>query len=1230
MLAHSTGIYGGGTSSTPNQSNTGSSRASQDLDQGPAQRDLCISLIQEPHTFRGRASHIPKGIHVVMGGTQPRAMILASPEARIWPVPDLTARDTATALLHIESKGKSETIMIISSYLDITKTVDDMFPTELIAAVKRCIQLKIPVIIGSDTNAHSQLWSEDSNPRGLAMEEFILQFGLDVENVGLQPTFIARGSHTIIDVTLTLGAQVRDWRVEDSATLSDHRLIRFRLGAQHEEEVKMTYNFNKMNWEKFKQFLENSDIKYQPDVWNSHTIDEGALQLQTLIQKAIAESCPMSRPRKTTPLPFWSSELAEDQRTLRRAERKSQRSGSDVDLARYKELKREFKLSVRQAKKTSWRDFTSSTNDAKGIARLVKTIQGNSTKQLGLLNHNGSCTSTPEQTLHALCDVHFPGSLDSPPEANTNEVPSLTPEQVMEHEAGGFITDEKVKAAVSSFTPGKAAGPDQIRPEVLQNLPDGIIMLMTILFKAIIILGYNPKIWNFSSVVFLPKPGKSDYSNPKSFRPISLTSFCLKTLERLVLWHLEETALKSNPLNRNQHAFRRGYSTSSALSCAVDRIERAILRGRYALCVSLDIAGAFDNARIDKIAEGFRRKGTPDNIIKWYVNYLSSRTVDIDIKGARVRRWLVLGVAQGGVLSPLGWAVNFDSLLDLFSKGPVVCIGFADDGLLLVTGPDQYVLRSLMQGAINQVLAWGEENGLQFSAAKTKVVLFHRKKKVDYPEPLCMGDTVLPYDRQVRYLGIILDDKLSYTQHVNDKIGAAKRLLIKSNNALGREWGPKPFILRWAYTGIVRPAITYGSIVWAKEISKYQDQLTKLQRLANRSLCHFRRSTPSAGIEVVTGLIPLDLYIKGEAAMSQLRTMPRVPTLWDGRGNARKMGHRLWNQTFLEGVGHPTTALDELIWEWNWEKPYQLDRASFDDGKPLPNEDDYVTVYTDGSSRESFQGWGSAIKFPGVETPLSIFGSLGNTATVFQGEIHAIERACRELNSFPIVNQEIVLNVDSQAALLALDKHFYQSSTVGSCISALRILASSNTVTLRWVRAHVGHVLNEVADQLAKKGTEDNLDVTHLHVPKAVVKTGVNNHLIKLWDNRWKALETCRQTKLFFPIVNIPRSKKLLRLSRQDLGLLIQVATGHGYNNYHHGKINPGVDPTCRLCLEEDETVHHIVADCPALAAPRFELFGVPYSIQTNQVFPWCQVKLLIFLKRPEVRDLLVPRGDEV
>jgi hypothetical protein len=64
--------------------------------------------------------------------------------------------------------------------------------------------------------------------------------------------------------------------------------------------------------------------------------------------------------------------------------------------------------------------------------------------------------------------------------------------------------------------------------------------------------------------VFIPKPGSDSYGRPKDFRPISLTLFLLKTMERLVDRFLRDEILALMPLYPNQHAYQAGKGPSSA------------------------------------------------------------------------------------------------------------------------------------------------------------------------------------------------------------------------------------------------------------------------------------------------------------------------------------------------------------------------------------------------------------------------------------------------------------------------------------------------------------------------------------------------------------------------------------------------------------------------------------------------------------------------------------------
>jgi hypothetical protein len=119
--------------------------------------------------------------------------------------------------------------------------------------------------------------------------------------------------------------------------------------------------------------------------------------------------------------------------------------------------------------------------------------------------------------------------------------------------------------------------------------------------NAVIELKYTPLLWRGADVVFLPKPGKEDYTERRAFRPISLMPVLFKALERLVKWHIEQ---HSETFHSNQHAFRKGHCTENALSHMADAIESSIFKGNIALAVFLDIQGAFDNLTSTAIATG--------------------------------------------------------------------------------------------------------------------------------------------------------------------------------------------------------------------------------------------------------------------------------------------------------------------------------------------------------------------------------------------------------------------------------------------------------------------------------------------------------------------------------------------------------------------------------------------------------------------------------------------------
>jgi hypothetical protein len=159
--------------------------------------------------------------------------------------------------------------------------------------------------------------------------------------------------------------------------------------------------------------------------------------------------------------------------------------------------------------------------------------------------------------------------------------------------------------------------------------------------------------WRQVKVVFIPKPSRNSYCGPRDFRPISLTSFLLKTMERLMDRFLRDEILALKPLHPNQHAYQAGKSVETALHQLVVQVKKALDQQKIALGIFLDIEGAFNNTSYHSMCAALARHGVDHTIVRWIRATLEGRLA-MATRGGLTRSVAVSrGCIQGGVLSPL-------------------------------------------------------------------------------------------------------------------------------------------------------------------------------------------------------------------------------------------------------------------------------------------------------------------------------------------------------------------------------------------------------------------------------------------------------------------------------------------------------------------------------------------------------------------------------------------------
>ena len=150
------------------------------------------------------------------------------------------------------------------------------------------------LIIGSDSNAHSELWMcESADFRGEIFEDFITQNNLLVCNRDNKYTYDCAIGKSIIDITLvtvSLVDRIKNWKVHDEDYFTDHKLISFRFDFSKPAPTK-SRNFKKANWTYFKSLL--AEMKWvNPKVWSNETVEKEAIKLVEDITKALDKVCP--------------------------------------------------------------------------------------------------------------------------------------------------------------------------------------------------------------------------------------------------------------------------------------------------------------------------------------------------------------------------------------------------------------------------------------------------------------------------------------------------------------------------------------------------------------------------------------------------------------------------------------------------------------------------------------------------------------------------------------------------------------------------------------------------------------------------------------------------------------------------------------------------------------------------------------------------------------------------
>ena len=685
----------------------------------------------------------------------PRAALLAAKNLSVFMDTDLSDGDLVIAK-YLTGIPEMPEVYIASVYCDITKGVD-CIPKNLLKCIKRCQKNNFGFICYGDLNAHSHLWhSKDTNQRGLVFEEeLITKFGLMVLNNMASPTYYGPNTTgTIVDVTLAspnMDKYIRNYNQRDAVPSSDHTSLEhvLFLGKPLMEEPKFKFRAAKSGeLAAFQSKLETLLEEDFPETADYDIFERKVDYFYKSINEALEATI-----KKTKAKPFkikgsakgdhwWDTkcqQLFDKIKEVRKYMRKVDNipgflpQGEEPKYTQMEltELRKTYWDHIKVVSHKAYQKFVETREGSSQMGSFNRKVlkHGNANAAIPLFKRANGTQMTPDETVGTLLDEHFPDCRNEAAQApfiEARKAKEAKAKYNLANERVKFLTLEKVIASINSFESLKGVGTDELPPLVYKWFGPKAYIWLHKIYKATYLMGLLPRKWLDVRVLFIPKVGKETLCEPRSWRPISLMQYQMKGCEKLLV--RENEGVVERPLHFNQHGFRKSRSCISSLSSKIGRIEKALVDHGFALGCYLDIKGAFDHVQNACIIDACKQKGCKETFIGWFSDFLNNRSISFDFKGKEFKRYCAMGTPQGSTASPWFWNAIADQLheeIDLLNG--VDSEGFADDTCFVAIGKNVKKIAKKMQLALNVAMKWAKLHKLEFSASKTKVILFTNK-----------------------------------------------------------------------------------------------------------------------------------------------------------------------------------------------------------------------------------------------------------------------------------------------------------------------------------------------------------------------------------------------------------------------------------------------------------------------------------------------------------------------
>jgi hypothetical protein len=286
-----------------------------------------------------------------------------------------------------------------------------------------------------------------------------------------------------------------------------------------------------------------------------------------------------------------------------------------------------------------------------------------------------------------------------------------------------------------------------------------------------------PREMKMAKVVNIHKPGKTDWSSPRSYRAISLLSTIGEMAEKAVADYVSLMGEQKGWWHKGQFRSRARRSTIDTLAFLKQQVTSNRRIGRYTALLMTDVAAAFPSTTKVRVVFMLIRKGVHPTVIKWVNSWFMDRSIETWIDNKPVsKREVKCGVPQGSPFSPVLFALTLAETLDKLPDG----ISYVDDCSWTFSFAGQADFQQEATPRLDNIRDTLLRAGFQMDKDKTEVAWFFASERPRGPSiakakkwRLDWEEITRKFDikaKPVRWLSFFLDYRMNWGAHVKHRL----------------------------------------------------------------------------------------------------------------------------------------------------------------------------------------------------------------------------------------------------------------------------------------------------------------------------------------------------------------------------------------------------------------------------------------------------------------------------